>query len=157
MTAASGRARVGTCSEQGREQQGEQRPEGVGGSPELLGEERAVNRDQEDERKERLERGICGEILRAKIPERQRDREDQEVRPEGEKLVGAVGWIVGQREAGDGPEERRGEEEDGDRPCEPQVLRLRCAALRMTILGCEPNVFQLTVRQAQGSLRMANS
>jgi hypothetical protein len=104
----------GDLREQDCEQQGEQRPESVGGSPELLGEERAVNGDQEDGGNKGLQRGICSELLRAKAPDGERGREDEDMGPEREELAGAVGWIIREREAGDGPEERRGEQKDGE-------------------------------------------
>src|ERR1017187_7786408 len=113
MTTAIGRD-GGDLREQDCEQQGEQRPESVGGSPELLGEECAVNGDQEDGGNKGLQRGICSELLRAKAPDGERGREDEDMGPEREELAGAVVRVGGEGEGGDGVEERGGEEDEGD-------------------------------------------
>ena len=50
----------------------------------------------------------------AEIPEGQQGGEEEQVRPEGQKLVGAVVGVGGEGEGNDRPEEWGGEEEEGE-------------------------------------------
>jgi len=78
----------------------EERPESVGRSPELLGEESPVDDGEKDERKER----VYGRKA-AQAPESVDGGEDEEMRPEREKLASAVGGIGVESEGDDGAEE----------------------------------------------------
>ncbi len=77
------------------DEDGEKRPKGVGGSPQLLGKKGAVDGRDKDEGEEGVEVGVGAEVLRAEIVEGEYGREDEEVWPEGEELLGAVGRVVG--------------------------------------------------------------
>jgi hypothetical protein len=68
-----------------------------------------VDGGEKDERKERVEGRNA-----AQAPESVDRGEDEEMRPEREKLASAVGGVGGESEGDDGAEERSGEEDEGD-------------------------------------------
>ncbi len=55
--------------EEGGYEDGQEGPESVGGSPELLGEKCSVDGCQKDEREEGVEGGVGAEVLRAQVVE----------------------------------------------------------------------------------------
>ena len=57
--------------------------------------------------------GLESKRLVRKLVKSESGGEDEEVRPEEEKLAGAVVWIAGEGEGGDGPEEGGGERMNG--------------------------------------------
>jgi hypothetical protein len=67
-----------------------------------------VDGGEKDEGKERVEGRNA-----AQAPESVERGEDEEMRPEGEKLAGAVGGVGEEGEGDDGAEEWRGQEEEG--------------------------------------------
>ena len=101
-------------SEKRGDEKHEERPECVSGPPELLGEECAVDRCEKDERKKAVEDKAVLENSRTEIGEGESCGEDEEMRPEREKLTGAVGGTGVAGEDDDSPEKGRGEKEEGD-------------------------------------------
>ena len=92
-------------------EQDEQGPDGVGGSPELLRHESAVDGDQQNDGQERAQGEIAAEL--EEIEKRQRGGEDQQHGPEGEQRVSALVGVVVDEQRAERVDEGRGQQGDG--------------------------------------------